>query len=100
MIVLPQKRFLFEHFQISLRLVDNNESIAQVAVDFENDVHFIIRVVKFLKDVGWIKQDRNGTYQMTDDIISSKISCSKLVFKLVELCSYFQKWKVGLTRKV
>jgi hypothetical protein len=64
---------------ILLRLVDNNETIEQVAVDIENDVRFVTRVVKFLKDVGWIKQDINGSYQMTDDIISSKISCSKLV---------------------
>jgi hypothetical protein len=27
---------------ISLRLVDNNATIEQVVVDFENDVHFII----------------------------------------------------------
>ena len=32
-----------------------------------------------IKDVGWIKQDSNGTYQMTDNIISSKINCSKLI---------------------
>ncbi|HYZ60354.1 MAG TPA: hypothetical protein VE544_11910 [Nitrososphaeraceae archaeon] len=64
---------------ISLRLVNNNESIEQVAVDFENDVRFVTRVAKFLKDVGWIKQDSNGTYQMTDNIISSKINCSKLI---------------------
>ncbi|HZA68518.1 MAG TPA: hypothetical protein VE548_02385 [Nitrososphaeraceae archaeon] len=64
---------------ISLRLVDNNETIEQVSVDFENDVRFVTRVVEFLKDVGWIKQVSNGSYQMTDDLISSKISCSKLV---------------------
>jgi hypothetical protein len=64
---------------ISLRLVDNNETIEQVSIDFENDVRFVTRVVKFLKDVGWIKQVSNGSYQMTDDLITSKISCSKLV---------------------
>ena len=64
---------------ISLILVDNNETIEQVSIDFENDVRFVTRVVKFLKDVGWIKQVSNGSYQMTDDLISLKISCSKLV---------------------
>jgi hypothetical protein len=44
---------------ISLRLVDNNET--QVPVDFENDVRFVTRVVKFLKNVGWIKQVSNGS---------------------------------------
>ena len=41
---------------ILLRLVDNNESIEQLAEDFDNDVRFIDGVVKFLTDVGWIKQ--------------------------------------------
>jgi hypothetical protein len=63
---------------ILLRLVNNNESIEQVAEDFDNDVRFIDGVVKFLKDVGWIVQDSTGGYQMTD-VISLKVSCSKIV---------------------
>jgi hypothetical protein len=45
---------------ILLRLVYNNESIEQLAEDFDNDVRFINSVVKFLKDVRWIKQDSTG----------------------------------------
>lgn len=41
------------------------------------EVRFITGVIKFLKDIGWIKQDSNGIYQMTDDI-SLKVSCSKI----------------------
>ena len=63
---------------ILLRLVDNNESIEQLAEDFDNDVRFIDGVVKFLNDVGWIKQDRTGSYQMSD-VISLKVSSSKIV---------------------
>lgn len=63
---------------ILLKLVNNNESIEQVAEDFDNDVRFIDGVVKFLKDVGWIVQDSTGSYQMTD-VISLKVSCSKIV---------------------
>ena len=63
---------------IVLRLVENNESIEKVSEDFDNDVRFINGVVKFLKDVGWIKQDGTGGYQMTD-IISLKVSSSKIV---------------------
>ena len=61
---------------ILLRLVDNNESIEQLAEDFDNDVRFIDGVVKFLKDVGWM--DSTGGYQMTD-VISLKVSSSKIV---------------------
>jgi hypothetical protein len=42
---------------ILLRLVDNNETIEQVAEDFDNDIRFINRVVKFLQDTGCLKQD-------------------------------------------
>lgn len=63
---------------IVLRLVENDESIEKVSEDFGNDVRFISRVVKFLEDVAWIKQDGFGDYQMTD-AISLKISSSKIV---------------------
>ena len=63
---------------ILLRLVDNNESIERLAQDFDNDVRFINGVVKFLKDVGWIKQDGAGGYRMTD-VISLKVSSSKII---------------------
>jgi predicted transcriptional regulator len=63
---------------ILLRLVDNNESIEQVAEDFDNDVRFISRVVKFLENTGCLKQNSDSGYQVNDDI-SSKITCSKLV---------------------
>jgi hypothetical protein len=62
-----------------LKLVDNNAIIEHVAVAFENGVRFVTRVVKFLEDVGWIKQDSNSSFQMIDEIISSKINGSKLV---------------------
>lgn len=61
-----------------LRLVDNNESIERLAQDFDNDVRFINGVVKFLKEVGWIKHDGARGYQMTD-VISLKVSSSKIV---------------------
>lgn len=51
---------------ILLRLVYNNESIEYLAEDFDNDVRFINSVIKFLKDVRWIKQDSTGRYQMSD----------------------------------
>jgi hypothetical protein len=63
---------------ILLRLVYNNESIEHLAEDFDNDVRFINSVVKFLKDVRWIKQDSTGRYQMSD-LISLKISSSKII---------------------
>lgn len=64
---------------IILRLVENNESIEQLAEDFENDVRFITRVVTFLKDIGWIKEDSSTrSYQMSD-VISLKVSSSRMV---------------------
>jgi hypothetical protein len=63
---------------ILLRLVDNHESIEQLSKDFDNDVRFIERVVKFLNDVKWVELDRDGSYQMTD-LIKLKVSTSKIV---------------------
>lgn len=63
---------------ILLRLVYNNESIEDLAEDFDNDVRFINSVVKFLKDVRWIKQDSTGRYQMSD-LISLRVSSSKTI---------------------
>ena len=64
---------------IILRLVENNESIEQLAEDFENDVRFITRVVTFLKDIRWIKEDScTGSYQMSD-AISLKVSSTRIV---------------------
>jgi hypothetical protein len=63
---------------ILLRLVDNRESIEQLSKDFDNDVRFIERIVKFLNDVKWVELDRDGSYQMTD-LIKLKVSTSKIV---------------------
>lgn len=63
---------------IVLRLVNNNESIEKVSEDFDNDIHFISRVVKFLEDVEWIKQNDSRDYRMTD-AISLKVSSSKII---------------------
>ena len=63
---------------ILLRLVDINESIERLAQDFDNDVRFINSVVNFLKEIGWIKQDGTGGYQMTE-VISLKVNSSKVV---------------------
>ena len=62
---------------IMLRVVNNHENIEKVSEDFGNDVRFISHVVKFLKDVGWIKQDDSGDYKMTN-VISLKVSSSKI----------------------
>ena len=59
-----------------LRLVDNHESIEQLSEDFDNDVRFINRVVKFLEDIRWIEQDHDGLYQITD-VIRLKVNASK-----------------------
>ena len=63
---------------ILLRLVDNYESIEQLSKDFDNDIRFIERVVKFLHDVKWVELDHDGSYQMTD-LIKLKVSTSKIV---------------------
>jgi predicted transcriptional regulator len=47
------------------RLVDQGDSIERVAEDFDNDEQFILGVVDFLINIGWIKQTESGVYKIT-----------------------------------
>ena len=61
-----------------MRLVDN-QSLEKLAEEFDDDVQFISSIVDFLKDIGWIKQDRiSGLYQITE-IGRMKVNASKRV---------------------
>jgi predicted transcriptional regulator len=51
---------------ILLELVDG-KSFKNLMAEFSNDTVFILGVVKFLIDMGWIKYNRNRkSYQMTE----------------------------------
>ena len=63
---------------ILLRLVVHNESIERLAQDFDNDTRFINGVVKYLQDIGWIKQNGTGGYQMSD-VVSLKVNSTRIV---------------------
>jgi hypothetical protein len=63
---------------ILLRLVVQNDSIERLAQDFDNDARFINGVVKFLQDIGWIKQNGTGGYQMSD-VVSLKVNSTRIV---------------------
>ena len=40
-------------------------TVLKVAEDFDNDKKFILGVIDFLNEVGWIKQDSVGVYRLT-----------------------------------
>jgi len=63
---------------ILLRLVVQNDSIERLAQDFDNDTRFINGVVKYLQDIGWIKQNGTGGYQMSD-VVSLKVNSTRIV---------------------
>jgi predicted transcriptional regulator len=50
---------------VLLRLVNDHDSIENIAEKFDNDKRLISEVVKFLNDIRWIKQDVNGEYKIT-----------------------------------
>ena len=57
----------------------DNQSLEKLAEEFDDDVQFISSIVDFLKDIGWIKQDRiSGLYQITE-IGRMKANASKRV---------------------
>lgn len=47
------------------RLTNDQNTIEKIAEDFDNNRKFISDVVDFLKDIGWIKQNQDGSYQVT-----------------------------------
>ena len=60
------------------KLVDI-QSIEKLAEEFDGDVRFINGIVEFLKDIGWVKQERySGLYQLTE-IGEMKLNTSKLI---------------------
>lgn len=50
---------------VLLRLVNDHDSIEEIAEHSDNDKKLISEVVKFLNDIRWIKQDVNGVYKIT-----------------------------------
>ena len=50
---------------VLLRLVNDHDSIEEIAEHSDNDEKLISEVVKFLNDIRWIKQDVNGVYKIT-----------------------------------
>ena len=57
-----------------------SQNIERISEDFDDDdPDFINSIIDFLKDIGWIKQDRiSGLYQVTE-IGSTKANASKRV---------------------
>ncbi len=51
---------------VLLRLTNDHDSIEKVAEDFDNNKTFILGVINFLNEVGWIKQVSVGVYRMTN----------------------------------
>jgi hypothetical protein len=64
------------------RLVDNHDSVERVAEDFDNDVRFILGVIDFLKEIGWMEQEfTSEIYQITEKG-KMKAEASKMVFRM------------------
>jgi hypothetical protein len=47
------------------RLTNDQSNVERIAADFDDDKEFISGVVNFLKDIGWIKEDKDGSYEIT-----------------------------------
>ena len=47
------------------RLTNDQSTVERIAADSDDDKEFISGVVNFLKDIGWIKEDKDGSYEIT-----------------------------------
>jgi predicted transcriptional regulator len=52
----------------TLKQLTNNQyaDIIDIASKYDHDETFIMSVIKFLKDIGWLSQDKNGKYIITE----------------------------------
>jgi hypothetical protein len=48
------------------RLVVNGDAIGSLTQDLDSDERYIFCTVSFLQDVGWLKQEPNGEYIITN----------------------------------
>jgi len=60
------------------KLVDI-QSIEKLAEEFDGDARFINGVVEFLKDIGWLKQERRSELYQLTKIGKMKVKNSKLI---------------------
>ena len=51
-----------------LKQLTNNQyaDIIDIASKYDHDENFIMSVIEFLKDIGWLSQDENGKYIVTE----------------------------------
>lgn len=47
------------------RLVNGRDNVEKIAEEFNNDKELILEIIDFLDEIGWLKQDRTGTYRIT-----------------------------------
>lgn len=52
----------------TLKQLTNNKyaDIIDIASKYDHDEKFIMSVIEFLKDIGWLSQDENGKYIITE----------------------------------
>ena len=52
----------------TLKQLTNNQyaDIIDIASKYDDDRNFIISVIDFLKDIGWLSQDKNDKYIITE----------------------------------
>ena len=52
----------------TLKQLTNNQyaDIIDIASKYDHDENFIMSVIEFLKDIGWLSQDKNGKYIITE----------------------------------
>jgi hypothetical protein len=48
------------------RIVENGGSIQKLIQDLDNDEKYPLAIVSFLEDIGWMKQEPNGEYVITN----------------------------------
>jgi hypothetical protein len=48
------------------RLTVDGDTVRSLGHDFDDDEAYILSIVTFLKDVGWMKEEQDGSYSTTN----------------------------------
>jgi hypothetical protein len=49
-----------------MKLTQDGETVQTLSHDFDDDEAFVLSIISFLKDVGWVNEAQDGGYTITD----------------------------------
>lgn len=49
------------------RLTEDDDTVEELTQDFDDNEDFVLNIIAFLKEIGWLKEEQRGKYIITDE---------------------------------